>query len=204
MPTTPQTNDSVYEKPIPLPASDVAPRPWLWSMLALIIAVVAVGLACIPALALERPLPNPFAAAPANEKPRLDPPPEKEPAGALVVKYKKWSFTLGSKKPTDSVSPEAVATAPPAAAAVHEELNLTRDPARWFTIAAVSLGLIGIVVASIGQLREKHTALTACSMSVCAAAIAWQYLAVGIAVGAAAAVFLIILMIFASIFGGAA
>lgn len=202
MSTLSKSTDSVYEKPVPPPANEVASRPWLWSIVALVVAVLALGLACIPALALERPLPNPFAPAP-KETPRAEPAPEEERTGGLVLKYKKWSITLGGKKPADNAPAEVAVPAPAAVAPVDEELKLTRDPARWFTMAAVSIGLIGIVVASVGQLREQHTVLTACSMSVCAAAITWQYVAIGIAVGAAAAVLLIILLLFASIFSGA-
>lgn len=151
----------------------------LLSIIGLIAGVAALGLATIPAVALERPLPNPFVDLEKNE-PNVEPAAERE--GGVTLKFKDLSVNLGGKapkkEPPDEASPE-----------------LTKDPIRWFTMAAIGCALIGLVVASIGHLRERHTVLTVSSMGCCAAAITWQYLVIGIAVGVAAAVFLFIFSI---------
>jgi hypothetical protein len=159
-------------------------RPFTLSMAGLVAGVIALGLASIPAIALERALPNPFS-EPEAEKPRPEPPPERE--GGITLKYKNFSVNIGGETPEK----EPIAEAEP-------EPELTRDPIRWFTISAIGCALVGLVLASYGQIRERHTGLTVGSMSCCAAAITWQYFAIGIAVGAAAAAFLIVLAILGS------
>jgi hypothetical protein len=154
----------------------------LLSIIGLIAGVVALGLAAIPAIAFERALPNPFADPKKNEH-NVDTPAERE--GGVSFRFKNLSVNLGGKAPKK----EQPADAPP---------EVTRDPIRWFTMAAIGCALLGLVVASIGHLRERHTVLTLSSMGCCAAAITWQYFAVGIAIGAAAAAFLIVLAILGS------
>ena len=144
------------------------------SIIGLIAGVVALALATIPAIALERSLPNPFADTKKMER-----------EGGVTVKFKNLSVNVGGKVPKK----EQIADAP---------LEITKDPVRWFTMAAIGCALVGLVVATIGQLRERHTMLTVSSMGCCTAAITWQYFAIGIAVGAAAAAFLIVFAILSS------
>lgn len=156
----------------------------LLSVIGLIAGVLALGLAAIPGIAFERGLPNPFADARQNDR-QIEPPAERE--GGVTLKFKSFTVNVGGKVPKK----EAPAEVPPA---------VTKDPVRWFTMAAMSCALLGLVVATIGQLRERQTVLTVSSMSCCAAAITWQYFAIGIAVGAAVAAFLIVLVILGSAF----
>ena len=152
------------------------------SVIGLIVGVIALGLAAIPAIAYERAMPNPFADAKKNER-QVEQPAERE--GGVTLKFKNLSVNVGGKVPKKE---EPAAT----------PLEVTKDPIRWFTMAAIACALIGLAVATIGQLRERHTVLTVSSMGCCAAAITWQYFAIGIAIGAAAAAFLIILAILGS------
>lgn len=154
----------------------------LLSIIGLVAGVIALGLAAIPPLAFERALPNPFART-KNEKARVEPAPERE--GGVTLKYKKLSVNLGGKVPDRKPQPQA----PP---------EIAKAPVSWFAICAIACALLGLVVSSVGQVRERHTALTVTSMGCCAAAITWQYFAIGIAVGAAAAAFLIVLAILGS------
>lgn len=154
----------------------------LLSIVGLVAGVIALGLAVIPAIAYERELPNPFADTEENER-HVEPPAERE--GGITFKFKNLSINVGGKVPKK----EQPAEAPP---------QLTKDPLRWFTMAAIGCALTGLVAATIGHLRERHPVLTVSSMGCCAAAITWQYFAIGIAVGAAAAAFLIILAILGS------
>jgi hypothetical protein len=154
----------------------------------LILGVVALGLASIPSLTLHRDVPEPFGK---KEAKKADARMPAEREGGITLKYKNFSVNFGGKVPQKESDKEK---------AGEPEHVFTRDPIRWFTISAISCALAGIIVASIAQVREKHTGLAIVSMSCCAAAIAWHYLMIGIAVGAAAAAFLILLAIFAEIF----
>jgi hypothetical protein len=148
-------------------------------MIGLVAGLIALALAMVPAIAFERPLPNPFDDT-KDAKRRLDPPAERE--GGVTLRFKGMSINIGGKVPKKQESVERPA-------------EITKDPIRWFTIAAIGSALIGLVGAAIGHLRERHTVLTATSMCCCAVAITWQYVAIGIVVGVAAAVFLIVLAI---------
>lgn len=150
------------------------------SFIGLVLGAIALGLAAIPSVAFDRAPPNPF--APKEDGQKLEPPVERE--GGVNLKFKNLTINVGGKLPKK----EQPAGAPVA---------VTKDPIRWFTIAAMSLALMGLVVTAIGQLRERHTVLTISSMSFSVAAITWQYFVFGIVVGAAAGAFLIVLAILA-------
>lgn len=147
------------------------------SMIGLIAGMIALALAVVPAIAFERPLPNPFADK-KNDDRRIDPPAERE--GGITLKFKGMSMNIGGKVPKKEVPAEK----PP---------EVTKDPIRWLTISAIGCALIGLVAATVGHLRERHTILTVTSMGCCAAAITWQYVAIGIVVGVALAVLVIVL-----------
>lgn len=157
----------------------------LLSIFGLIAGVTALGLAAIPAIAFERALPNPFAETKKNDR-NIIPPAVRE--GGVTLKFKDLSVNLGGKVP--NIEQPAETPSP-----------VTKDPIRWFTMAAIGCALIGLVVASIAHIRERHTVLTICSLGCCVAAITWQYFAIGIAIGAAAAAFLIVLAILARALG---
>src|SRR5262245_59058791 len=64
------------------------PARGMWiSLTGLLLSVLALGLATIPAMAMERPLPNPFAEEkPEQEVEAMKPPAERD--GGMTVKYK--------------------------------------------------------------------------------------------------------------------
>jgi len=158
-------------------------RPFVLSILGLVVAATALGLASIPAIALERAPANPFAGE-KEERPRVEPPRERD--GGVTLKFKKFSVNLGGKAPKRENAPKATPNA-----------EVTKDPVRWFTMGAMGCALVGLVLSSVAQLREKHTVLTLTSMGCCVAAVTWQYVVFGIVVGAAAAAFLVMLAILA-------
>lgn len=158
-------------------------RPMILSIIGLIAGVVALGLAAIPGIAYERTFQNPFVDKKENERQVEPPPAERE--GGVTLTFKKLSVNFGGKVPKK----ERPAAAQP---------EITKDPIRWFTMAAIGCAFIGLGLATIGHLREHHTALTVSSMGCCAAAITWQYFVIGIVIGAAAAAFLIVLALLGS------
>jgi hypothetical protein len=157
-------------------------RSYSLSAVGLILGILALGLAVVPALAFDRPLPNPFAT---TEQPKPPKPPE--PEGGFTLKYKNFSVNLGGKK-RDLEEPHVQPPQP----------KLTTDPIRLLTIAAIACALVGIVFSTIGQLKEKHTSITAVTMLSCVAAITWQYFAAGIMIGAGIAVFILVIAMLGS------
>lgn len=166
-----------------LNSSAKAARPYTLGVIGLLLGLAAMALAIIPAVALDRPLPNPFASRADVPAP---PPAGTEPTGGLTLKYKSFTFNLGSSND----EPQIEIPKP--------EPAVTLDPVRWFTIAAVVSALIGVVFSAIGQIKEQHTSLTVSSMSCCVAAMTWQYFAAGIMIGAAIAIFIILMAILIS------
>jgi hypothetical protein len=189
---------NIEEDNVAASAAQVQTEPTraIWLTIAgLFIAATALGLALIPAMAMERPLPNPFA-APEAELPK-EKPPEPAPAerdGGVTVKFKKLSVNFGGKVAQRDENKEEMPAAP--------ELKLTRDPARWFTIGAMCCAIVGMVVGTFAQLREKHTVATCATVSLAVAALSWQYIAIGLAAGAALAVFLIVIGMLGSALNG--
>jgi hypothetical protein len=145
----------------------------------LVLAVLAIGLAAIPPHALDRNMPNPL------ETPRVKMPPVVEREGGMTFKFKTFSVNLGGKAPKAKPG-----DAPP-------EVALSRDPLRWFTIAAISCALVAFVVSLIGHIRERQTTLTISSVGCCVVAISWQYVVFGILFGIAAAVAFLVLLFLA-------
>jgi hypothetical protein len=153
-------------------------RPQTLSIIGLTFAVLAFGLAIIPPIAAGRPLLAPF------DEPKA-PEPLAEREGGITLKFKELSVNLGGKAPKAKPinQPKAI-----------------NDPIRWFTISAVACALIGLVVASAAQLRERHTILTTATVAICVAAITWQYLIAGLVIGIAVAVLLLILRSLVDVF----
>ncbi len=162
-------------------------RTVLFSIAGLLASVVALALAAIPAVVYDRPLENPFAEKKLKEERPPEPEPERE--GGITLKYKSFSVNFGGKEAEEKPEPLPEPESP-------------ADPVRWYTISAMGCALIGIVLAGVGQVREKQTAVTVCTMGCCVAAFTWQYVAVGIAAGVAVAVLLIILYFAGAVFGG--
>lgn len=168
------------------------PRPYWLSISGLVIGVIALGLACLPAIAFEQPLPSPFV-KPAEPKAVVAPEPPPEREGGITLRTKSFTVTLGGKlKKSEEAAPPPPAPEPP--------VKVTSDPVRWFTISAIGVALCGVLVASIGHWRERHTPLTAGAIGCCALAITWQYVAVGIAIGVAVVVIVLLLSVLGSMF----
>jgi hypothetical protein len=155
---------------------------------ALVVGIMALGLAVIPGIALDRPLPF------VHEE---LPPPEPEQEGGVTLKYKKFSVTFGVRtKDEDANQDHEVEQNGPAA--VDQKRRIDRDQwLKWFTISAVSCSLIGLILGPISWAREKQPALSGTAIGICCLALVWQYIVIGIAVGVAVAVLLIVLSNFA-------
>jgi hypothetical protein len=65
--------------------------------------------------------------------------------------------------------------------------------ARYLVLAGALLGLLGLIVGPLALWRERSCVLAIPGMSFCVLALTWQYFIVGIAVGAALAVFVALL-----------
>ena len=153
-------------------------------ILALLVGITALGLALIPGIALDRPLALP---AEYHEPPAA---PKAEPEKGVTLRFKKWSVTLGGGK--KDADPNAAA--PNAPKRIDEQLRGERDRLlKWFTISAVSCSLIGLVLGPISWVREKQPAISGSAIAISCFAILWQYIIIGIVVGVAVAVFLIVL-----------
>lgn len=133
----------------------------------LLVGVGALAGAILAAILFDQP--PPWKAA--------DPPPGPRIEGQKTVEFKGVKVSWGGK-------------------AVKEEPR--QDEVRMTKLKGMSLGIAGFALAglALGPLawwRERRYALAAPGMIMCCAALTWQYLIFGIAVGAAAAVFLFVL-----------
>jgi hypothetical protein len=63
----------------------------------------------------------------------------------------------------------------------------------YLSIAAASLGLTGSLSGTVGWIRREDLRLTVSAMAVGALAVAWIYIVLGIVIGAAIAILLILL-----------
>lgn len=148
-------------------SSSAKPRAIWLSATVLLAGAIALGLAAIPPIISEKP----FGLW------REEPPPP-QPAqlqGGLNFKLGKLEVNVGGKRENPPPLPP-----PP-------------NPTRWFFVWAVALALPAIVVGAIAWQRESQHALAGTGMFLGVLAITWQYLIVGIAIGVAAAIILILL-----------
>lgn len=143
-------------------------RPVVLSVIGLVGGIAALGLAVIPDVTY----------AESDERATATFP--DEPKGGLTLRFKNIAFTVGANKLESAPAPAPAATA---------------DPRRPFRVAAVIVGLLSLGTAAFAHLRERHTALTSCAVLCAAAAVGWQYLAAGLAIGAAIAVVLVVVAI---------
>ena len=162
---------------------------------ALVTGVIALGLAVIPGIALDRP--SQFIKEERKEPP---PPPEPEPEGGVTLKYKDFSVTFGDgEKDEDKEADQPTKAEEDESVAVGQQRSMDRDLVlRWFTISAVSCSLIGLILGPISWAREKQPALSGCAIGICCIALVWQYIVIGIAVGVSIAVLLIVISCFGS------
>ena len=167
-------------------------RDCTFGIAALVVGIIALALAVIPGIALDRPLPF------ASEKPDEPPPPEPERVGGVTLEFKKWSVTFGGGKKDDDKHLAQDDQPHENVAAADHELPIDRDDLlKLSTIAAVSCSLIGLILGPISWIREKQPALSGTAVGICCLALVWQYIVIGIVVGVAIAVLLIVLSHFA-------
>lgn len=150
---------------------------------ALVIGIIALGLAVIPGIALDRPSVIPFTE---NENP---PPPPPDDEGGLTLKYKKLSVTIGGGKKDKDKHKEDDGYI----AAEIDQQDKTDRLLKWFMLSAVSCSLIGLILGPISWVREKQPVLAGSAIGCCCLALVWQYVVIGIIVGVAIAVLLMIL-----------
>ena len=149
-------------------------RTILLNAIGLILGIVGLGLAVFPSIVLERPIPNPFE-TPEEMRRRTDGPPLKQ--GGVAIKLKEFEIHFGGKEIKNPAPP----VKPP----------LTNDPVRWCWIAGCICALISLIVSSVAHGRERHTVMTITAMSCSVAAITWPFLVIGIVLGLAVGVFLL-------------
>ncbi|MEZ5939872.1 MAG: hypothetical protein R3C18_00685 [Planctomycetaceae bacterium] len=154
-------------------------HPYGVSVLGLILGVVSLGLALIPPIAFGQPLPGLLGDR--SDEPNSAP--HVNGGGPIKVDI---SFSFGNAKKEEEE--EKVAPVAP-----KTDLEFTKNPADWLTMAAIVSALIGIVVATVGQIREHRPRVMAGTLTCCVAALTWQYFVMGIVVGVAILVLLLIL-----------
>ncbi|MGE0607970.1 MAG: hypothetical protein AB7O62_12820 [Pirellulales bacterium] len=164
-----------------------------YGIAALVLGIIALGLAVIPGIALDRPLPF------ASENP-TPPPPVPEQAGGVTFQYKSFSVRLGGgKRDEDKAIQEEHQRRQDLAAAAHQQRIMDRDRfLKWFTISAVSCSLVGLLLGPISWARERQPAVSGAAMGICCLAIIWQYVVIGIVIGVAIAFMLMVISLFAS------
>jgi hypothetical protein len=166
---------------------------------ALVCGVVALGLAVIPGIALDRPVS--VADDTLEPAPRTAPQNERESEGAVRLEFKKFSVTLGGGKNDkgDGRDEDARQVAEPESeVAAAPKPNSRNRLLKMFTISAVCCSLIGLILGPISWAREKQPALSGSAMGICCLAIVWQYVVMGILIGVAIAVLLIVISTFAT------
>jgi hypothetical protein len=172
--------------PVPVVASPTIPaapdntrsRGMLLSLIGLIAGLLALALVLIPSIALERPLPNPFE-TPEEAQRRIAGPPVKK--GGIGIKIKDFEIRFGGKEVKDPVVPR--------------KPELTKDPVRWFLIGGGVCALIGLAVSTVAHVREQHAVITTVAICCSIVAITWQFVVLGIMLGIAAVIVILITMI---------
>ncbi|MFL5241727.1 MAG: hypothetical protein ACJ8FY_06435 [Gemmataceae bacterium] len=139
----------------------------------LLLGVVALAGAIIPSILFDVPPPWRLYDPKLNE-PRVE--------GQKTVEWKGVKVAWGGK-------------------AVKEEPKtdeIRMSSAKWTAVAVAIISLIGLSLGPLAWWRERRYVLAVPGMCMCCAALTWQYLLLGIAVGAAAAVFLWVLSLLPS------
>ena len=154
---------------------------------ALLAGVTALGLAVIPGIVHDQPLPwvgktdTPAAA----EKPK----PALQADARVTLKIKEVEVKLPLKGKGEKRPPAQLPEEPDRAAA-------PVNPVKWFTISAVAVALLGLVFGPLAWIHEKQPALSGSAMALCCAALVWQYVLLGIMIGTGIAVVLILFSYF--------
>ena len=173
MPDDIQMDQEIATLPDGETLSKESTQPYRYSMLGVLMGVLALGLAVVPSLVWDRPVSNPFA------EPAPPPEPKTQHEGGVTLKIKSFSMTLGGKEvPIEEDKPEP---------------TLSSDPVKWLTVSAICVAIASILTASIAQFHEKHTSLTLSAVVLSVAALTWQYIVIGLLIGAAIAVLLFVL-----------
>lgn len=157
-------------------------RRHVLGIVALALGACSLGLVAIPAVVFDEPVPRPRQ-APEPAKP--DPP--VDDSGGITLSTKRFSIHLGRKQDPATRPVAAVVPAPP-----------PRSPTKPYRVAAVAVALVGLVTATLAAVRERHWGMAGAAAVFCVGAVMWQYLVLGVVIGAAVAV----LLLFLALFGG--
>ena len=166
---------------------------------ALAFGVVALGLAVIPGIVLDRTPSIADEELDAARRPRSQT--QADPEGSVKLEFKKFSVTVGrgaSDKEGGGDEIDDQFIEPESEAAVSPKPGTHNRLLKTFTIAAVCCSLIGLTLGPISWAREKQPALSGSAMAISCLAIVWQYVVVGILIGVAIAVVLLLVSLFAS------
>ncbi|MEX0865886.1 MAG: hypothetical protein WD030_00920 [Pirellulales bacterium] len=155
---------------------------------ALLVGAVALGLAVMPGIALDRPLP--FESEGPEEAKREIP----ELEGGVTFKTDKFSLTFGSAKEESPQEIEARELAQAAREAAERKRRDERDAAlNQFSLAAAGCSLLGLVFGAFSWGRETQPAIAAVAMGMACLALLWQYVVIGVVVGVAIVVLLLLI-----------
>jgi hypothetical protein len=149
---------------------------------ALIVSVIALGLAAIPMIVWDQ--------SPLTPQEREVEPPRAEPKSKFTIRIKKFSISFGGQ-PAEPDKDDAVRD--DAADALQVRPAVVDHTAKWCKVSSISFALIGLVLGPIAWVREKQPPLSGTAMTICTIAIFWQYVVLGIAIGVAVVVVLLLI-----------
>lgn len=174
----------------------------------LVLGLVALACAILPTVIVNDPEGKPIA----QQAEQADP--KKKSKNGLTLRFKNIEFKIGGGKDKpneaesepDQAAPEknvakSSPTEPAAQKPAAQQPAIASVSIRWFTIAAIACGLLGIAFSAFSYTIEKQHAVAVTAMGCCVAAITWQYVVAGIMMAVAFVVILMLISAFASAIG---
>ncbi|HEX8913016.1 MAG TPA: hypothetical protein VF796_11700 [Humisphaera sp.] len=163
-------------------------RHWVGT-LALLLGLSAMALVALPSAVYGKDATRPEAAPPAGTGGGI------KGTGEVTVSSKRFSFSFGRKRDADrpATTPAATAPATPAAETAPPPKATPADTIRDCRVAGMACAIAGLGVTPFGWMRRRQRTLAGTAALLCCAALAWQYVLVGVAVGVAVAILFVIL-----------
>lgn len=153
---------------------------WL-GLVSLVLGVLAVALMVIPPAVIGEPL-----GFLKRENEPVEAPKVSETQTSVSVG--KFSFSWRKQhKPEPAVAPDPAQAEPPVI-----------DWVRISTVGGLSTALLGLLVSPIAFTRRRDRSLALSGAVLCCAALTWQYIMIGLAIGAAIAILLLLLSSFST------
>lgn len=91
-----------------------------------------------------------------------------------------------------AILPQAILSDDPVGATILDvtsEHDATQQQLKPFQVASLVIAILGLCLGPIGWLRERPPVLPVCGMGLCAVALLWYWIVLGIALGVAIFIF---------------